>query len=275
MIVEPMVSRPRFEDYREHFKKYLIMERENGIIQVRMHYEGGEVKWNMALHNALAQAWHVIGNDPENEVMIFTSTGSNWIVEVHEDMHEREEQGKIGYDEQMYDSSKLVENLIFDLDIPTIAAVNGPGLHTEIALMCDLTLCADHAVFNDGHFLAGWVPGDGQLLAFQGLIGLKRASYYMYTDKTIDAQTALEWGMVNEVLPLEKLLPRAWEIAEYIMQRPRPIRRLTSLLLKRPWQRLVMDDFRMHMAYEFYGQKEVNGWHDMGPITAALKEKRK
>ena len=111
MIVEPMVSRPKFEEYREHFKKYLIMERENGIIQVRMHYEGGEVKWNMALHNALAQAWHVIGNDPENEVMIFTSTGSNWIVEVHEDMHEREEQGKIGYDEQMYDSSKLVENL--------------------------------------------------------------------------------------------------------------------------------------------------------------------
>ena len=77
-----LVSRPKFEDYKEQFKDYLIMERKNGILMVRMHTNGGPVIWTFAMHDALAQAWHVLGNDPENEVMILTSTGPYWIGEV-------------------------------------------------------------------------------------------------------------------------------------------------------------------------------------------------
>ena len=58
----------------------------------------------------------------------------------------------------------------------------------------------------------------------------------------IDASRALEWGMVNEVLPREQLLGRAWEIAERIVRLPRTPRRLTHQLMVRPWKRELVDD---------------------------------
>ena len=99
----------------------------------------------------------------------------------------------------------------------------------------------------------GAPPGDGQFLVFQALLGIKRANYYMYTAKTIDAQTALELGLVNEVVPKEKLMERAWELAEMIMKQDRVCRRLTSHIARRPWKRLLLDDFPSQISTEFYG----------------------
>ncbi len=254
MAIPKLIPRPKFEDYKEEFKEYLIMERKNGIILVRMHTNGGPVRWNYAVHNALPQAWHVIGNDPENEVMILTSTGPYWIGE-YDRTDFLPDKGERDYDVHMYDATKHVENLIFDIDIPTIAAVNGPGWHTEFATLCDITICTEDCQFQDAHFTVGWVPGDGQGLVFQGLLGIKRAAYYMYMGKNIDAKTALELGLVNEVLPRDKLIDRAWEIAETIMKQHRAIRRLTSQVVRRPWKRLLVDDFQVHIAHEMYAQQ--------------------
>ncbi|MFH1650569.1 MAG: enoyl-CoA hydratase/isomerase family protein [Chloroflexota bacterium] len=267
------VSRPKFEEYREQFKEFFVMERRNGIIMLRMHTEGGPVRWTWQAHNAVGQAWHVIGNDPENEVMILTATGPHWVGYLDADMKAMDKRGKVGYDYTMYDACKLVENLVFDLDIPTIGAVTGPGIHTEMGLFCDITLCSEQAEFSDPHFLGGEVPGDGQGLSLQGLIGIKRAAYCMYTGQRIDARTALELGLVNEVLPMDKLLPRAWEIAEEIMRAPRVARRMTSQLIKRPWQRLIMNDFRMQMAYEFYAHKEEKATWGSAPIPTWGEDK--
>ncbi len=251
MAIPKLVPRPKFEDYKEEFKEYLIMERKNGIILVRMHTRGGPVKYNYVVHNVLPQAWHVIGNDPENELMILTSTGPYWMGD-WEQVDMQTDKGQLDYDLRFYDSTKMVENLIFDIDFPTIAAVNGPGWKTEIALLCDITICTEDSQFSDCHFMVGSVPGDGQGMTFQGLLGTKRAAYYMYTGKNIDAKTALELGLVNEVLPREKLMDRAWEIAETIMKQHRVIRRLTSQIVKRPWKRLIADDLQVHIADEMY-----------------------
>jgi len=104
------------------------------------------------------------------------------------------------------------------------------------------------------------VPGDGQGLTFQELMGLKRAAYYLYTSEKITAQLAKEMGLVNEVVPLDRLLPRAQEIAEKIMQKPRAIRRLTSAVLRRQWKRRLVQDLGFHIAHELLGMhlKEVS-----------------
>ncbi|WP_030925801.1 enoyl-CoA hydratase/isomerase family protein [Streptosporangium amethystogenes] len=95
------------------------------------------------------------------------------------------------------------------------AAINGPSVaHTEFALLCDITLAAESATIVDPHLLAGVAPGDGQQLTLQELIGTKRAAYHLYTGKPIGAQEALTLGPVNEVLAGDRLLPRAWELAE-------------------------------------------------------------
>jgi enoyl-CoA hydratase/carnithine racemase len=147
-----------------------------------------------------------------------------------------------------------VESLIFNVDIPTISCINGPGMHTEFALLFDITLCAEDAELSDPHFGDfGLVPGDGQGLVFQELLGLKRAAYYMYTSDKIDAHTATQIGLVNEVMPREVMLPRAWQIAEKIMQKPRNARRFTSAVIRRPWKRLLVQDLGFHLAHEYMG----------------------
>lgn len=69
------------------------------------------------------------------------------------------------YEHAYYDGTKLLENFVFGIDIPTIAAINGPSAaHTELALLCDITLADETATIVDPHFLVGVVPGDGQQL---------------------------------------------------------------------------------------------------------------
>jgi len=258
-----LASRPRFEDYREKYATHFKLERQNGILQVQMHTQGGPVMYGLPIHNAWSQLWLDIGNDPDNEVLIFSGTGDKWIGGFDpqfaaQSLHEMP--ADAFYDQIYSDATKLLEAFIFNIDIPTIACINGPGLHTEFALLCDITLCAEHAELFDPHFQFHLVPGDGQGLTFQELMGLKRAAYYLYTSEKITAQLAKEMGLVNEVLPLDRLLPRAWEIAEKIMQKPRTIRRLTSAVLRRQWKRRLVQDLGFHIAHELLGMhlKEVS-----------------
>ena len=82
--------------------------------------------------------------------------------------------------------------------------INGPGFHTEMLLMCDITICSEDAIIYDLHYDIGSVPGDGIHSCFQELLGVKRAAYALLTGQTIDAKTALEYGMVNEIHPRGK-----------------------------------------------------------------------
>jgi len=256
-------ARPSFKDYKEKYKDYIAMERENGVITLRMHTFGKPVIWGMEMHNALSQAWRDVGNDPDNELMILTSTDPYWIGNVDQE----EENGLVfDYDAFYCEVTKLIENLVFDIDIPTIAAVNGPGFHTELALLCDITICCEEAIFQDGHFLVGFIPGDGQLLTFQEILGTKRASYALYTGQKIDARTALEWGMVNEVVPREKLMERANELAAAVMKQPRSTRCMMHQLLKRPWKQRLINDYQAHVAHEGFGIHVARTPHDLNTI---------
>jgi enoyl-CoA hydratase/carnithine racemase len=250
------VSRPRFEDYREKYAPYFKLERRNGILQVQMHTAGGPVMYGLPIHNAWSQLWLELGNDPDNEVLIFSGTGDKWIAGFDPEMAKQplhELPADAFYDQIYMDATKLLEAFIFNIDIPTIACINGSGLHTEFALLCDITLCAEHAELFDPHFKFNLVPGDGQGLTFQELMGPKRAAYFLYTSDKIDARMAKEVGLVNEVLPLDRLLPRAWEIAEKIMQKPRAIRRMTSAVLRRQWKQRLVQDLGFHVAHELLG----------------------
>ena len=272
------VRTPRLEDYQKQFEEHLYMERKNGILLVRMHTKGGPVKWSFQMHQALAEAWTVIGHDLENEVMILTSTDPYWIGEFdHQSFAEVEQSADLDlkFNTNYHDCTKLVENFIWDIDIPTIAAINGPGLHTEFAIMCDITLCTPDFVLRDDHFGDATVPGDGQTMVAQSILGTKRAAYQMYTVQGVDAMTCLSLGAVNEVIPKDKLLPRAWEIAEKIMKQPRSIRRLTHQLTVRPWKRAVLDDFQVQTGHEFYGLALTRSPHHFDKIKSNWTEGEK
>ncbi len=111
------VGRPRFEDYREKFASYFMMERRNGILQVQMHSNGGPVMYGLPMHNAWSQLWLDVGNDPENEVLIFGGAGDQWIAGFDPDMSRQpfhEMPGDVFYDQLYQDATKLLEAFIFN-----------------------------------------------------------------------------------------------------------------------------------------------------------------
>jgi enoyl-CoA hydratase/carnithine racemase len=258
------VARPSFDAYAEKYSRYFVMRRRDGIIELRMHTDGGPARFDFAVHNAWAQAWQEIGNDPDNEVLILTGTGDQWLgipetiatdpAEGANRLIRESRPQDFVYEHGYYDATKLLENFVFGIDIPTIAAINGPSVaHTEFALLCDITLAAETATIMDPHLLASIAPGDGQQLTLQELIGTKRAAYHLYTGQPIGAPQALELGLVNEVLAAERLLPRAWDIAEAIMKAPRTARRLTHAIAQRPWKRRLVQDLGFGVAHEIFG----------------------
>lgn len=246
MSLQDFVRTPIFEEYREIFKDHYILERsDDGVIVARAHTRGGPVQLNVQNHRSLGQLFKTIGADPKNEVMIFTGTGRNFMSSVDPGGFELEEEDLQywAYEYAFKDGRRNTLSLVNDLEIPTIGALNGAGFHAELYLMCDLTICSDDAVIFDPHFAGiGSVPGDGIHSCFQELLGVKRAAYALLTGQPITAQKALEYGLVNEVVPRDQLLDRAKALAAEIMKRDRTTRRLAAQIIRRPWKKRVADD---------------------------------
>ena len=92
----------------------------------------------------------------------------------------------------------------WSLKKPVIASVQGHclGGGCELAMFCDLTIAADDAVFGEPEILFSHL---GPALPMPAIIGHKRARELLYSGDTIDAKTALAWGMVNRVVPVDEL----------------------------------------------------------------------
>ncbi|MFJ9371018.1 enoyl-CoA hydratase/isomerase family protein [Nocardia sp. NPDC101769] len=246
------ISATSFEEYRARFAPHFRLERRDGILVVRMHYNNGSAIWSRGLLNAWNLLLGVIGADRGTEVVVFTGTGDAWIggVEAESFAQPLSQWGPDLVHEQYTDGIKILERLVFDLDVPTIAAINGPGIRMELPLLCDLTLCTPDVSFGDGNFRAGSVPGDGMYLMLRDLVGVKRANHIVYTGQRIPAEDARQLGLVNEVLPRAELLTRALDLAAEITTVPRTARRLTHAVMARAWQRRLVSELRDHYAHQ-------------------------
>ena len=115
----------------------------------------------------------------------------------------------------------------------TIAAVNGMALGggCELALACDLRVAASHAKFGQPEVGLGIIPGAGATQRLPRLVGLGRAKHLILTGDAIDAQKALEWGLVSAVVPADELLQHAVALAERVLSRGPLAIRLAKLAL--------------------------------------------
>jgi len=256
MSLVGFVPTPNFEDYKETFKDHFLMERsDEGVIIVQAHTQGGPIQLSVENHRAFGQAFKTIGADPKNEVMIFTGTGDEFMMSVdpHGFQLEADDLNYWAYEYAYKDGRINVSSLVNDIEIPTIGVLNGPGFHTELCLMCDITICSENAIIFDPHYAISSVPADGVHSCFQELLGVKRAAYALLTSERIDAKKALEYGMVNEIVPRDRLLDRAREIAAGIMRQPRSIRRLTTQVIRRPWKKRITDDLDGGFGIQMFG----------------------
>ena len=116
---------------------------------------------------------------------------------------------------------------------PTIAAINGHALGggCELALACDLRIAADHATFGQPEVGLGIIPAAGATQRLPRIVGLGRASQLVLTGDPIDAATALDWGLVNAVVPAAGLMEAARALAGRILSRGPLAVRLAKLAL--------------------------------------------
>ncbi|UOQ58037.1 enoyl-CoA hydratase/isomerase family protein [Leucobacter allii] len=105
---------------------------------------------------------------------------------------------------------------------PVIAAVNGYALGggLETSLICDIRLAAETARFAAPEVKLGWIGGGGMTAFLAAAAGPSNAAVMTMTGDMIDAETALRWGIVSEVLPADGLMTRARELAVVIASRP-------------------------------------------------------
>lgn len=208
-------------------------ERRNGILLVTLHTDGESLRWGMGVHAELPDLFADIARDRENRVMILTGTGEEFsgpAATPGTTMFAKRPSAHT-MDRIHWEGRHLLMNLL-NIEVPVIAAVNGPAWrHSEIPLMSDIVLAAEHAAFQDSaHFVSELVPGDGVHIVYPLLLGLNRARYFLLTGQVIDAPLAKELGLVSEVLPKDQLMARAWELAESIATRPPLLLRYTRLL---------------------------------------------
>jgi enoyl-CoA hydratase/carnithine racemase len=268
-------STPGLDEYAERFRDFFTFQRrDDGVLLVQAHTNGGPVRLSVENHRALGSMLKAVGADPENEILILSGTGDDFMMEAETDGFALEERDLAywAYEYAYKDGRINVSSLVNDLEIPTIGALNGPGFHTEICLMCDISICAEDAVIFDLHYDIGSVPGDGIHSCFQELLGVKRAAYALLTGEAIDARKALEYGMVNEVVPRERLIDRAFEIADHIMTQPRTTRRLTTQIVRRPWRRRITDDLDGGFGIQMFAHlAKAHGVHGRDHIADVVR----
>jgi enoyl-CoA hydratase/carnithine racemase len=123
---------------------------------------------------------------------------------------------------------------LYNLEVPTIAAVNGPaiGAGCDVACMCDIRIASEKAVFAESFVKLGLIPGDGGAWLLPRAVGISKACEMAFTGDTLDAQEALACGLVSRIVPVEKLLDEARELARRIVANPGHALRMTKRLLR-------------------------------------------
>jgi enoyl-CoA hydratase/carnithine racemase len=120
------------------------------------------------------------------------------------------------------------------LEVPAIAAVNGPaiGAGCDLTCMCDIRIASTKAKFGETFVNLGLIPGDGGAYFLQNIVGYQRAAELTLTGRIVDGEEAVKIGLALEVVEPEELMPRAMELAQLMASKPPITTRYTKRLLR-------------------------------------------
>jgi 2-(1,2-epoxy-1,2-dihydrophenyl)acetyl-CoA isomerase len=161
---------------------------------------------------------------------------------------------------------------LYNLEVPTIAAVNGPAIGggCDISCMCDIRIASEKAAFSERFIKLGIIPGDGGAWLLPRVVGMSKACEMSFTGDTLSAQEALSCGLVSRVVPPERLMDEARALARRIASNPGHALRMTKRLL-REGQRMHLDSL-LEFSAGLQALAHRTGQHH--EAVAAFLEKR-
>ncbi|AZO96378.1 enoyl-CoA hydratase-related protein [Halocella sp. SP3-1] len=196
--------------------KNIIVEKEDKIGYITINRPKSLNALNHNVLEELKKAFIQLDNDEDVRVLIITGAGEKAFV-AGADINELEDISAIDAFEFM-EYGQNIFNILEKLDTPSIASVNGYALGggLELAMACDLRVAAKNAKFGQPEIKLANIPGWGGIQRLTRYIGITKAKEMVLTGNFISAEEALQIGLVNNVLPKDKVFNETKKLAETI-----------------------------------------------------------
>jgi enoyl-CoA hydratase/carnithine racemase len=183
-----------------------------------------------AMYSALAEGLEAAAADPAVRVATVTAQGDTFTA--GNDLKDFMEAPPVGQDQPVFRFLRAVSTF----PKPLVAGVSGAavGVGTTLLLHCDLVVAAPSATFSLPFVDLALVPEAASSMLLPRLIGPQRAAKHLILGEPFDAETALAYGLVTEIVAEAELQPRVDTIARRIAAKPPEAVRLTKALLRAP-----------------------------------------
>jgi enoyl-CoA hydratase len=209
-------------DYSRY--EFIKVEKEGKLATLTLNRPDSLNSIHPQLHREIENIWMDVARDVDVNAIILTGAGKAFSaggdVKGMDSRSDPDEARRYSL-MTVGNARRLIQNMLM-VEQPIIGAINGDavGLGATIALFCDVVIAAEKARFGDPHVKVGIVAGDGGAIIWPALIGVSRAKEFLMTGKLINAVEAERIGLVNHVVPLNEVLPKARELAQELADGP-------------------------------------------------------
>ena len=255
------------------FKNIVYEEdKEKGIVKLTINRPEVRNALNAATRQEIRNAIGEIEKDGDVRVVIITGAGEKAFIS-GADITAFKDATPITMEES---ASTLGQQLFSDIEnisVPVIAMINGfcLGGGQELAMCCDIRIASENAKFGQPEVNVGILPGGGGTQRLPRLVGWGKAKELIYTGKIIDATEAEKIGLVDKVVPLEKLEEEVNQLAETIASKSP----LIIKLIKKTINKGMYTDLAAGLAYEKANFALCFATEDHKEGVTAFLEKRK
>lgn len=255
-----------YEEFRS-----IRFERDGSVLRVVLDRPGNDLNAvDEVLHEELAALFSALQTEREARVVLLTGTGPAF--SAGGDFHWFPTLQDPGRLEDLRLHAKTMIWDLLDVHLPIVCALNGPaiGLGASIALLCDVIFMAASASIADPHVRVGLVAGDGGTVAWPLAVGPARAKEYLLTGDPVPAIEAERIGLVNRVVPDDRLDEEATAFARRLAEGAP----LAVQYTKQAVNKLVKD--ALNTSFDVATALEIATFrsHDHAEALAALREKR-
>ena len=254
----------------DEYHHLTFARREHGVLLITLNRPEKYNAVDEAMHGELARVWKDVSADPATRVAVVTGAGKAFSAGGDLEMIERIAGRHDRVEAMLSEMSDLVYNLI-NCEKPVVSAINGVavGAGLAVALLADISICAEDALLGDGHTRLGVAAGDHAAIIWPLLAGFAKARYYLLLCETLSGEEAERIGLVSRATEPELVDEEALAIARKLAAGSASALAGTKRALN-GWLQAAWPAFEASLAAEFMGFAGADAREGM----AAIKEKR-